>query len=102
MTRRPSLSEQLDEYERTCDVADAMRLAAREERKLCAATEWMEPTLVNVDVDAWYLVQTNGMEWRDHDLFVIRGRFLALKLKPEIVRGRPMRIARINLPKVAP
>jgi hypothetical protein len=99
---RPSLSEQLDEYERTCEVADAMRQAAQEERNLSATTEWMEPLLVNIDVDAWYLVQTNGMEWRDHDLFVWRGIQVALKLKPEFVRGRPIRIARINLSEVKP
>lgn len=61
-----------------------------------AATKWLEPTLVNVDEDAWYLVQTNGMEWRDPDLFVWRGRMVALKLAPEIVRGRPIRIARVD------
>jgi hypothetical protein len=62
-----------------------------------ATSEWMEPTLVNIREDAWYLVQTNGGEWRDADLFVMRGIAVALRLKPEIVRGRPKRIARINL-----
>ncbi len=61
-----------------------------------ATSDWMEPVLVNIREDDWYLVQTNGMEWRDHDLFVWRGVQVALKLKPEIVRGRPVRIARIN------
>ena len=64
---------------------------------LAATTDWMEATLVNIRDDAWYLVQTNGGEWRDTDLFVMKGIAVALRLKPEIVRGRPRRIARINL-----
>lgn len=64
---------------------------------LTATTDWMEATLVNIRDDAWYLVQTNGMEWRDHDLHVMKGIAVALRLKPEIIRGRPKRIARINL-----
>mgnify|MGYP001583607915 CR=1 FL=1 len=31
---------------------------------LTATTDWMEATLVNIRDDAWYLVQTNGGEWR--------------------------------------
>jgi hypothetical protein len=62
-----------------------------------ATSEWKEAVLVNIDTNAWYLVQTNGMEWRDSDLFVMRGIAVALHLKPERVRGRPVRIARINL-----
>ena len=60
-----------------------------------AASDWIEATLVNIRDHDWYLVQTNGMEWRDHDLFVMKGIAVALRLKPEIVRGRPIRIARI-------
>ena len=60
-----------------------------------ATTEWMEPTLVDIVEDDWYLVQTNGMEWRDHDLFVWKGVAVSMRLKPEMVRGRPIRIARI-------
>jgi hypothetical protein len=67
-----------------------------------ATSEWMEPWLANIREDDWYLVQTNGMEWRDHDLFVWRGLMVAMKLHPDIVRGRPMRIARINLPEGVP
>jgi hypothetical protein len=63
-----------------------------------AATEWFEPTLANINDDAWYLVKTNGMEWRDHDLFVWRGIMVAIKLRPDYVRGRPILIARINAP----
>lgn len=61
-----------------------------------ATAKWTEPTLVNIDDHAWYLVQTNGMEWRDHDLFVWRGIAVAMKLDPKVVRGRPIRIARID------
>ena len=70
-------------------------------RKRPATTEWFEPTLGNINDDAWYLVQTNGMEWRDHDLHVWRGIMVAIKLRPDYVRGRPVRIAHINLPEVA-
>lgn len=62
----------------------------------CAATTWMEPLQVNIDEGAFYLVQTNGMEWRDHDLFVWRGIMVAKHLAPNIVRGRPIRIARVD------
>lgn len=62
-----------------------------------ATGEWTEATLCNIHDDAWYLVQTNGMEWRDSDLFVMKGIAVALRLNPNIVRGRPLRIARINL-----
>ncbi len=64
---------------------------------LTATTDWMDAALVNIRDDAWYLVQTNGGEWRDVDLFVMKGIAVAMRLKPEIVRGRPKRIARINL-----
>lgn len=64
-----------------------------------ATSEWMEPTLMNLRENDWYLVQTNGMEWRDADLFVWKGIAVMMRLKPEIVRGRPIRIARINLPE---
>lgn len=60
-----------------------------------ASTKWLEPVLVNVDEKAWYLVQTNGMEWRDCDLFVWRGYMVAMKLDPQIIRGRPIRIAKV-------
>lgn len=66
---------------------------------MSATGKWFEPTLANIDDDAQYLVQTNGMEWLDHDLFVMRGIAVAMKLRPEIVRGRPTRIAKINLDK---
>lgn len=64
-----------------------------------ATSEWFEPTLGNINDDAFYLVETNGMEWRDHDLFVWRGFAVALKLNPNIVRGRPVRVAEINRSK---
>lgn len=87
----------------TADEIGAVLRAGAADRKAQArahaATEWFEPTLGNINDDAWYLVQTNGMEWRDHDLFVWRGIMVAMKLRPDYVRGRPIRIARINLPE---
>ena len=61
-----------------------------------AASCWMDATLQNIRDDRWYLVQTNGMEWRDHDLMVMKGIAVSLRLKPEITRGRPTRVALIN------
>jgi hypothetical protein len=63
-----------------------------------AASEWIDPMIDGVVEDAWYLVQTNGMEWRDHDLFIWPGLMVAMKLRPDYVRGRPILVARINRP----
>lgn len=60
-----------------------------------AATDWRDPMTEIIEPDIWYLVQTNGMEWRDHDLFVWVGRMVSAKLDPNYVRGRPIRVARI-------
>ena len=62
-----------------------------------ASSEWFEPLLNNIDDHAWYLVQTNGGEWRDHDVFVWTGYQVAAKLRPGYVRGRPTRVAKIEL-----
>lgn len=63
-----------------------------------AATAWFEPTPQAIKEDAWYIVQTNGMEWRDHDLFIWKGIHLAMKLDPRFIRGRPILVAEIVKP----
>ena len=87
-------------YATKADAFEAGKTAGRAEERgsgVAATTEWLPPTLWNIDQDAWYLVQTNDMEWSNHDLYVMPGRMVALKLKPEIVRGRPIRIAKVDM-----
>lgn len=48
-----------------------------------------------VDDAAHYLVKTNGGEWRDPDLRVMKGYEVRRKLEVGFVRGRPVLIARI-------
>lgn len=60
--------------------------------------KWIKAELSNVDVDAYYLVKTNGEEWRDFDLCILRGYLVARKLDPDYVRGRPVWIAKITIP----
>lgn len=62
-----------------------------------AAQNWETPLINNIDEKAWYLMQTNGMEWRDHDLFLTRGIQVLYLLRDEIKRGRPVRIAKVLL-----
>lgn len=58
--------------------------------------KWEKAELVNVDLDAYYLVQTNGAEWRDFDLRVMSGHIVAEHLS--YVRGIPMWICKIIRP----
>jgi len=46
-----------------------------------------------------WLVKTNGDEWRDVSLRVMRSWQLRHELRPEVVRGRPIWVARIKTPK---
>lgn len=43
-----------------------------------------------------YLIRTNGMEWRDHDLKIELGTYFLRLLLPEIIRGRPIAYASID------
>lgn len=60
-----------------------------------AATDWRDPMHEIIEPDRWYIVQTNGMEWRDFDLMIMRGALVSQKLDPRYVRGRPIRIAKV-------
>ena len=59
---------------------------------------WEKAQLCNIDVGAYYVVQTNGGEWRDFDLFVLRGALVAHRMNPDYVRGRPVWICKIVRP----
>jgi hypothetical protein len=60
---------------------------------------WEKAEYDSLDLQAYYLVQTNGKEWRDWDLFVLRGYLIAKQLAPEHVRGRPVWICKIVRPE---
>lgn len=58
-------------------------------------TRWEFAPEAKIDESAYYLVKTNGMEWRDADLRVMKGYEVARKLEPGYVRGRPVLVARV-------
>lgn len=62
---------------------------------------WEKAELINIDVGSYYLVQTNGAEWRDFDLAVMKGYLIAKHLDPDYVRGRPVWICKIVRPEGA-
>lgn len=64
--------------------------------------KWEKAQLCNIDVESFYLVQTNGGVWRDHDLMVMNGWLVARNLNPDYVRGRPVWICKIIRPEVTP
>lgn len=59
---------------------------------------WEPAETAAIEETAFYLVQDNGMEWRDHDLHVMKGYVVRGRLAPHIVRGRPEWIAKIVRP----
>lgn len=59
---------------------------------------WERAETAAIDEMAFYLVQDNGMEWRDHDLHVMKGYLVRARLEPQIVRGRPVWVAKIVRP----
>lgn len=67
---------------------------------MSAASEWIEPKKEDVVGDRWYLVKTNAMEWRDHDLHLWRGHQVHHALRPECVRGRPVLVAEVVNPQL--
>lgn len=65
-----------------------------------AATKWDHAEDVEIEDRKYYLVKTNGGEWRDVDLKLMPGVMLRHYLKPNIVRGRPIWVAEVNEPTV--
>jgi hypothetical protein len=66
--------------------------------RTAGAMQWEDARSASIDEDAYYLVQTNGGEWRDFDLAVLNGRLVARRMGPNYVRGRPMWVAKIDRP----
>lgn len=66
-----------------------------------ATTEWIKAEDVVVDETAYYLVKTNGDQWRDPSLYTMRGYEVARKLEPGYIRGRPEWVAKINVPAMS-
>jgi hypothetical protein len=60
--------------------------------------DWEPAETAAIEDAAFYLVQDNGMEWSDHDLHVMKGWLVRGRLAPQIVRGRPVWIAKIIRP----
>ena len=63
---------------------------------------WEPAETAAIEDTAFYLVQDNGMEWRDHDLHVMKGWLVRGRLGPDMVRGRPQWISKINRPAQCP
>ena len=61
-----------------------------------AASAWTRPDQIEIEDKQEYLVQTNGGEWRDVSLRMMPGIMLKHFMRPEVVRGKPLWIAKIN------
>jgi hypothetical protein len=63
--------------------------------------QWERAEEAQIDPRSFYVVQTNGGEWRDLDLYVLKGAIVQSHLKPEHVRGRPVWVAKIIRPEAS-
>lgn len=61
---------------------------------------WEKAEGADIDPNSFYLVKDNGEEWRDFDLSILKGPVVTYRLRPEIVRARPVWIAKITNPQV--
>lgn len=61
---------------------------------------WEKAEGARLDPEAYYLVKTNGGEWLDHDLAIMRAKMIEFRLQPHYVRGRPEWVAKITNPKL--
>jgi len=59
---------------------------------------WERANNTDIDPASYYLVQSNGSEWRDFDLLILPGRVVLQRLHPQYVRGRPEWVAKIVRP----
>ncbi len=75
------------------------KLEADEAEYITEPMHWEKAEEVKIQKHAYYLAKTNGSEWRDLDLYVMKGFMVEFKLRPENVRGRPVWVAKINLPR---
>lgn len=62
---------------------------------------WHHADDVAIEPNEEYLVRTNGWEWNDTHLFVWPGVMVSKRMEPQIIRGRPQWLAKINNPKQA-
>lgn len=66
-----------------------------------AATKWNHADDVETDDMKEYLVITNARDWGDADYVkVMRGAFVRHLMRPEMIRGRPVWVAEIVMPKI--
>jgi hypothetical protein len=59
---------------------------------------WEKAETAEIDPKSFYLVKDNGGEWRDFDLSILKGPIVKYRMRPEIVRGRPVWISKITDP----
>ncbi len=59
---------------------------------------WIPARIEDIDDDAFYIVKTDSREWRDLDIFVMRGFMVRHDLNPDHARGRPICVAKITPP----
>lgn len=62
---------------------------------------WEDATKASIDTESYYVVQTNGAEWRDFDLAIMPGKIVQFRLEPRYVRGRPVWISKITPPSIS-
>lgn len=68
------------------------------QRAECAMT-WVDARTIEPELGKYYIVKTNGNEWRDFDLHLWPAPILAARLCEHIVRGKPMWVAEITEPR---
>ncbi len=60
---------------------------------------WIPARIEDIDDDAFYIVKTDGREWRDLDIFVMHGFMVRHDLNlNHHTRGRPVCVAKITTP----
>lgn len=59
---------------------------------------WIAAADAKPKIGEYYVVKTNGGEWRDCDLMIMPAPLLRNYMRPEIVRGRPLFVALVTDP----
>jgi hypothetical protein len=57
--------------------------------------EWQRAADIKPESGSWYLVWSNGREWGDHHIHLWSAPMLKHHLGHEIVRGKPLWVAKI-------
>jgi hypothetical protein len=82
----------------TCADELSTALALRSPPVCGGAMPFEDARSAAIDDSAYYIVQTNGAEWRDFDLAVLKGYMVRRRTENDYVRGRPVWVAKIVRP----